>query len=69
MSTTPALTPLSLSNVCAVYLRTQFRYKLNARSSGASATQPEYPLMLPLGLVSELDAIADALLGAFLNRG
>ena len=69
MSQTAALTPLSVSNVCAAYLRAQFQYKLNARSSGTTATQPDYPLMLPLGLVSELDIIADALLCAFLERG
>jgi hypothetical protein len=69
MSQIPALTPLSLSNVCAAYLRAQFQYRLNARSSGVSAKRPDYPLMLPLNLVSELNIIADTLLGAFFERG
>ena len=68
MSQFPPLTPLSFSNVCAAYLRAQFKYRLNERKPGASTTQPEYPLVLPVAVVSELDIIADTLVDAFLNR-
>ena len=68
MSQPPALTPLSFSNVCAAYLKAQFKYRLNERSSGTSTKQPEYPLALPVAVVSELDIIADTLVDAFLNR-
>lgn len=68
MSQTPALTPFSLSHLCAKYLRAQFQNRLNARSSGASATPLAQPLMLPVALASELDMIAALLLEAFFNR-
>ena len=68
MSQFPTLTPLSFSNVCAAYLKAQFKYRLNERSSGASTMQPEYPLALPVAVVSELDTIADTLVDAFFNR-
>jgi len=67
-SQTPALTPLSLSHLCAKYLRVEFQNKLNARLSRASATPPAQPLMLPVALASELDIIAGTLAHAFLNR-
>jgi hypothetical protein len=69
ISQTPALTPLSLSHLCAKYLRTEFQSKLNARSPGAPATSlaPAQPLMLPVALASELDIIAVTLVNAFLN--
>ena len=67
-SQTPSLTPLSLSHLCAKYLRSRFRYNLNARSSGASAMPPAQPLMLPVGLASELDMISATLVDAFSNR-
>ena len=69
---TPRLTPLSLSHLCAEYLRDRFRFKLNARSSQsiavATALQVQ-PLMLPVPLASELDRIALTLVDAFLNPG
>jgi hypothetical protein len=70
ISQTTALTPLSLSHLCAKYLRAQFRNKLNARLSGASTTPLAHchPLMLPVALASELDIIAATLLNAFFNR-
>jgi hypothetical protein len=64
----PALTPLSLSHLCAKYLRLQFKNELNAHSFGASATTPAQLLMLPIALASELDIIAATLAEAFLNR-
>jgi len=64
----PALTPSSLSHLCAKYLKTQFQNKLNARSASASATPPAQPLMLPVALASELDRIATTLVDAFTNR-
>jgi len=67
ISRTTELTPLSLSHLCAIYLRAQFQFKLNARLS-ASATPPDQPLMLPVPLVSELDIIAATLVDAFFNR-
>jgi hypothetical protein len=68
ISQAPSLTPLSLSRLCANYLRTQFQNKLNERSSGASATAQVQPLMLPVALASELDIIAATLSDAFINR-
>ena len=68
MSRIPELTRPDLARLCAKYLRAQFKYKLNARSSGASVTLPEQPLMLPVALASELDIIAAALVEAFFNR-
>ena len=68
ISQTPSLIPLSLSRLCAKYLRAQFQNKLNARSSGASATPLAQPLMLPVALASEIDIIAATLVDAFLNR-
>ena len=65
---TPKLTPLSLSHLCAKYLRSRFRNKLSERSSGASAMPLAQPLMLPVALASELDMIAATLVDAFLNR-
>jgi hypothetical protein len=69
---TRSLTPQSLSDLCAQYLRDRFQFKLNARSSDSIsvATTPQFPpLMLPIPLTSELDRIAIALVDAFLNRG
>jgi hypothetical protein len=68
ISQPPALTPLSLSRLCAKYLRRQFQNKLNARSSGASKTPPAQPMMLPVALASELEIIASTLVDAFFNR-
>ena len=71
ISQIPALTPLSLSHLCAKYLRDQFQTKLNARSTVASATPvtpPAQPLMLPVTLASELDMIAATLVDAFSHR-
>jgi hypothetical protein len=62
ISQTPVLTPLSLSHLCAKYLRVQFQNKLNSRSSGASVTPLAQPLILPVALASELDIIAANLL-------
>jgi len=69
ISQTLALTPLSLSHLCAKYLRTEFQNKLNAHLSGAPATPPTQPLMLPVALASELDIIAATLVNAFFNHG
>jgi hypothetical protein len=69
---TRTLTPLSLSDLCAQYLRDRFRFKLNARSSdsiGVPTTPQLPPLMLPIPLTCELDRIANTLVDAFLNRG
>lgn len=70
---TLTLTPLSLSYLCAEYLRAQFRFKLGERSSESQpigvATAPQVPLMLPVPLTSELDRIALTLVDAFMNRG
>lgn len=68
---TPALTHLSLSRLCAQYLRDQFRFKLNARSFPMVdvATAPRAPMMMPEHLVTELDRIALILVDAFFNRG
>jgi len=68
MSQFPTLTPLSFSNVCGAYLRAQFKYRLNERLSSASTTQPEYPLILLVAVVSELDTMADTLVDAFFNH-
>ena len=68
ISQTLTLTPLSLSHLCAKYLVSQFRNKLNARLLGASATPLAQPLMLPVALASELDIIAATLVDAFFNR-
>ncbi|KAN0103717.1 hypothetical protein V8E52_011699 [Russula decolorans] len=67
ISQVPALTPLSLSHLCAKYLRAQFQNKLNSRSSGTSATPLAQPLLLPVALASELDIIAATLANAFSN--
>jgi hypothetical protein len=69
---TRTLTPLSLSRLCAEYLRDRFRFKLSARSAAQSsvAMAPQVqPLMLPVPLASELDRIALTLVDAFLNPG
>ena len=69
---TRMLTPLSLSDLCARYLRDRFQFNLNARASdsiGIAITPQFPPLMLPIPLTSELDRIAIALVDAFLNRG
>ena len=68
ISQIPALTPLSLSDLYAKYLRFQFQNKLNARSTGASVTPLAQPLMLLVALASELDMIAATLIDAFFNR-
>jgi hypothetical protein len=68
----PTLTPLGLSNLCAKYLQTRFKIELDEHLSpqiGASRSLPDYPLMLPIPLASELDQIAFILADAFLNRG
>jgi hypothetical protein len=67
-SQTPALTPLSLSHLCAKYLRAQFQNGINARLSGASATPAPQPMMFTVDLALELDAIATILFDAFFNR-
>jgi hypothetical protein len=68
---TRMLTPLSLSDLCAQYLRDRFKFNLNARSALIGvAKAPQFPpLMLPIPLTSELDRIAIDLVDAFLNRG
>ena len=73
---TRTLTPLSLSDLCAQYLRDHFQFNLNARqdvrssdSINVAMTTQFPPLMLPIPLTSELDRIAIALADAFLNRG
>jgi hypothetical protein len=66
-SQTLSLTPLSLSHLCAKYLRSQFQYNLNVCSSGASAMPLAQPLMLLVGLASELDMISATLVDAFSN--
>jgi hypothetical protein len=73
---TRTLTPLSLSHLCAEYLRDWFRFKLNERSSQSItvATVPQVPrqvqpLMLPVPLALELDRIALTLVEAFSNPG
>ncbi|KAF8266108.1 hypothetical protein EI94DRAFT_1701993 [Lactarius quietus] len=68
---TCTLAPLSLSNLCAEYLKDQFQFRLNVHSSDANtvATTPALPpLMLPVPLTSELDRIAVTLVDAFMNR-
>ena len=69
---TPMLTPLSLADLCAHYLRDRFQFNLNLRSSDlidVATTSQFPPLMLPTPLTSELDRITIALADAFLNRG
>jgi hypothetical protein len=69
---TRSLIPLSLSHLCAEYLRDRLQFKLNAHSSQsiAIATVPQFqPLMLLVSLASELDCIALILVDAFLNHG
>lgn len=68
ISQAPVLAPLSLSHLCAKYLKIQFQSKLNARLSSATTTPLAQPLMLPVALASELDIIAATLVDAFLNR-
>ena len=68
MSRIPELIQSDLSHLCAKYLRAQFKYRLDVRSSGASAMLPDQPLILPVALASELDIIAAALVVAFFNR-
>jgi len=63
----PTLTHLNLSHLGALYLRAQFRFRLNPRLS-APATRPPQPLMLSVALASELDIIAATLVDAFFNR-
>jgi hypothetical protein len=71
-SQTTEITALSLSHLCANYLKVLFQSKLNARTSqpiGASTAPPTPPLLLPLALALELDRIAVSLVDAFQNRG
>ena len=68
ISQTSALAPLSLSYLYAIYLRVQFKSKLNARSSSTATIPLAQLLMLPVALTSELDIIVDTLVDAFLNR-
>jgi hypothetical protein len=68
LSFTPALAPLSLSHLCAIYLRVQFRHKLNVRLSGGSAIAPLPPLLLPVHLAVELGKISSKLVDAFVNH-
>ena len=68
MPQTPTLTPFDLSHLCARYLGAQFKYKLNARSSGTPGVPLPPPLMLPVPLASELDIIAATLVEAFFDR-
>jgi hypothetical protein len=65
MSQPPALTPLSLSHLCARYLRVQFENKLHARSSDPGVAPLGQPWMLPVALASELDLISATLVDAF----
>jgi hypothetical protein len=69
---TPEITALSLSHLCASYLKVLFQSRLNARMSqpiGTSTAPPTPPLLLPLALALELDRIAVTLADAFQNRG
>jgi hypothetical protein len=72
---THVLTPLSLSDLCAQYLRDRFQSELCACSPQSSqsttvAAVPELPpLMLLMHLASELDHIAMSLVDAYLNPG
>ena len=68
MSRTLTLTPFNLLHLCARYLRAQFKYKLNARSSSAPGAPPTLPLMLPVALASELDIISATLVEVFSDR-
>ena len=68
LSIAPTLAPLSLSHLCAIYLRVQFRYKLNMRRSGGSAAAPLLPLLLPVHLAVELSKISSKLVDAFVNH-
>ena len=67
MSQPPALTPLSLSHLCARYLRVQFENKLNAHSPNAGVKPVDQPWMLLVALASELDLISATLVDAFRN--
>ena len=67
-SIAPALAPLSLSHLCAIYLRVQFRHKLNMRRSGGSAAAPLPPLLLTVHLAVELGKISSKLADAFVNH-
>jgi hypothetical protein len=67
MSQPLALTPLSLSHLCARYLKVQFENKLNTLSSDAGVTLLGQPLMLPVALALELDLISATLVDAFCN--
>lgn len=64
-----ALTPLSISNLCAHYLQDQFRSKLHLQSISVATVSQLPPLMLPVPLISELDRIVLTLVDAFLNCG
>jgi hypothetical protein len=73
---THTLTPLSLSHLCAEYLRDRFRFKLNEHSSQSitvatvlQVPRQVQPLMLLVPLASELDRIALTLMEAFSNPG
>ena len=68
ISQAPVLAPLSLSHLCAKYLKIKFQSKLNAHLSSAATTPLARPLMLPVALASELNIIAATLVDAFLNR-
>jgi hypothetical protein len=71
-SQTCRLTLLSLSNLCAEYLRYQFQFKLNALSSqliSIAMALHVLPLMLLVPLTSGLDCFALILVVAFLNCG
>ena len=66
ISQTIELTPLSLSHLCALYLRAQFQFELNVCLS-VPAMKPDQLLMLPVPLVSELDILSTTLVDAFFN--
>ena len=66
-SRTPTLTRLSLSHLCAIYLRAKFETLLDACLSGASAMPLDQPVNLPVALASELDIIAATLVDALSN--
>ena len=68
ISQAPVLASLSLSHLCAKYLKIQFQSKLNACLSSAATTALVQPLMLLIALASELDIIAATLVDAFLNH-
>ena len=66
-SHTPTLTHLSLSYLCAIYLRAKFETMLSTSLSSTSATLLDQPLNLLVALASELDIIAATLVDALSN--